>query len=191
MGTIPVEFGSDWDALLRAWWELDVPEGWRAEILEGGVTVSPPPGNGHNLIADLAHRGLVRAVPVDWSVLQTLGVSIPGVKRLYEPDLVVVPRAELVARPDQVPVPAVLAKLAVEIVSRGNARTDRVEKLWAYAQAPVPLYLLIDRFDDEGPTVTLFSEPVDGHYRTVERVPFGDSITLPSPIDLVLDTKEF
>ncbi|WAL66238.1 Uma2 family endonuclease [Amycolatopsis cynarae] len=191
MGTIPVEFSSDWGALLRAWWELDVPEGWRAEILEGGVTMSPPPGNGHNLIADLVHRSLVRAVPVDWSVLQTLGVSIPGLKRLYEPDLVVVPRAELVARPDRVPVPAVLAKLAVEIVSRGNARTDRVEKLRAYAQAPVPLYLLIDRFDDEGPTVTLFSEPVDGHYRTAERVPFGDSVTLPSPIDLVLDTKEF
>lgn len=191
MGTIRVEFDRDWGALLRAWQELDVPEGWRAEILEGGVTMSPPPGNGHNLIADLVHRSLVRALPIDWSVLQTLGVSIPGVRRLYEPDLVVVPRAELSGRSDQVPVPAALAKLAVEIVSRGNAGTDRMEKLWAYAQAPVPLYLLIDRFDDEGPTVTLFSEPVDGHYRTVERVPFGDSITLPSPIDLVLDTKEF
>jgi Uma2 family endonuclease len=79
----------------------------------------------------------------------------------------------------------------VEIVSKSNARMDRVEKLRAYAIAPVPLYLLIDRFADSGPSVTLFSEPLDGHYRHSEQVPFGAKITVPEPFGLVLDTKEF
>ena len=191
MSTASLSLGGDWDALLRVWQELDVPEGWRAEILEAGVTMTPPPGNGHNVIADVVNHALVRANPGDWAILQTLGVSIRQAKRLYEPDFVVVPRAELRARPDREPVPAHLAELAVEIVSRSNARTDRVEKLWACAQAPVPLYLLIDRFDEAGPTVTLFSEPAEGHYQRSERVPFGASVTLPAPIGVVLDTKEF
>ena len=191
MSTASLGLGGDWDALLRVWQELDVPEGWRAEILEAGVTMTPPPGNGHNVIAGRLIRRLATALRDDWDVYTTLGVSVRGIKRLYEPDLVVVPRADLNSRPDREPVPASLAKLVVEIVSRGNARTDRVEKLWAYAQAPVPLYLLIDRFDEAGPTVTLYSEPEDGHYQRSERVPFGEAITLPPPIGLVLETKEF
>jgi hypothetical protein len=63
-----------------------------------------------------------------------------------------------------------------------------VEKLSAYAQAPVPLYLLIDRFDAAGPTATLFSEPIDGHYQRAERVPFGKPVTLPDPIGAVIET---
>lgn len=35
MSTATVSYGWDWEALLRTWQELDVPEGWRAEITEG------------------------------------------------------------------------------------------------------------------------------------------------------------
>jgi len=191
MSTASVSLGGDWDALLRVWQELDVPEGWRAEVLEAGVMMTPPPGNGHNVIAGRVLRALLSALPEEWDAYSTLGVALRGIKRLYEPDLVVVPRVELRNRPDREPVPADLAKLAVEIVSRSTAHTDRVEKLWAYAQAPVPLYLLIDRFDEAGPTVTLFSDPVGGHYQRSERVPFGKPVTLPAPIHLVLETNEF
>lgn len=192
MSTAAVDHGWGWDALLRTWRDLDVPGGWSAEIVEGGIFVmTPPPGRGHNLIADVLHPAVKAAVPKDWVVAQTLGLSIPRLCRIYEPDLVVVPRAVLAAGPDNEPVPAEEAKLAVEIVSKSNARTDRVEKLRAYAVAGIPLYLLIDRFADEGPWVTLFSAPVDGHYRHSDGAPFGASITLPAPIGLVLDTKEF
>ncbi|GAB3579877.1 hypothetical protein GCM10027445_49150 [Amycolatopsis endophytica] len=98
---------------------------------------------------------------------------------------------ELSNRPDNEPVPAETAELVVEIVSKGNARTDRVEKLWAYAQAPVPLYLLIDRYADPKPSLTLFSDPVDGHYRRSEQVAFGETIHLPEPFDLKLGTAAF
>lgn len=191
MSSATTSYGWEWEGLLRAWQELDVPEGWRAEITEGGVTMTPPPGNGRNRIAHLVHRALGRAVPDDRDILQTLGIAIRGASRLYQPDLVVVPDRELSARPDNVPVPAERAELVVEIVSQGNARTDRVEKLWAYAQAPVPLYLLIDRYAEPKPSVTLFSDPVDGHYRRFEQVAFGEEIRLPPPFDLALETAGF
>ncbi|WP_431929145.1 Uma2 family endonuclease [Amycolatopsis tucumanensis] len=178
----------DWETRLREWQNLDVPEGWRAEITLAGVTLTPPVDTGRSRIAASVHRALVRSVPEDRAILQKLGVSIRSASRLYVPGLVVVPHHELLSRPDNVPVPAEAAELVVEIVSQGNARTDRVEKLWAYAQAPVPLYLLIDRYAEPKPSVTLFSDPVDGHYRRSEQVSFGEEIRLPAPFDLVLAT---
>ncbi|WP_370945010.1 Uma2 family endonuclease [Amycolatopsis sp. cg5] len=188
MGTVAVDEG--WRALVRSWRETDVPDGWRAEICEGEVTMVPPPGVEHNLIADLVHRALLGAVPREWGVFQTLGVSVADLRKLYVPDLVVMP-VEALSRADLDPVPASGAKLVVEIVSPANARVDRVEKLRAYAEAAVPLYLLIDRFDEHGPLVTVFSEPVAGHYREVNAALFGSLIELPEPIGLKLDTNDF
>lgn len=37
---------SHWEVALRAWEELDLPEGWRAEIIEGDIKImAPPPSN--------------------------------------------------------------------------------------------------------------------------------------------------
>jgi hypothetical protein len=55
----------------------------------------------------------------------------------------------------------------------------------------VPQYLLIDRFAEAGPGVTLFSDPVDGRSRCSVRVPFGRSVLLPEPFNLVLVTSGF
>ena len=39
--------------------------------------------------------------------------------------------------------------------------------------------------------MTLSSDPLDGHYQRKTRVPFGDPISLPAPLDLTLDTSDF
>ncbi|SDX06899.1 Endonuclease, Uma2 family (restriction endonuclease fold) [Amycolatopsis xylanica] len=179
-----------WNALLRSWQEADIPEGWHAEVCEGGITMVPPPGVDHNLIAGVVHRALLGAVPREWGVYQTLGISVVGLRRLYVPDLVVMP-VEALTRADLDPVPASSAKLVVEIVSPSNARVDRVEKLRAYAEASIPVYLMIDRFDEHGPLVTVFSDPADGHYREIMAALFGSRIELPEPINLKLDTNDF
>lgn len=79
----------------------------------------------------------------------------------------------------------------MEITSKGNADQDRKNKLWGYAHAEVPLYLLVDRFAEEGPSVGLFSKPANGVYQETHRVPFGEKITLPAPFEMVLNTDEF
>ncbi|KJK56209.1 restriction endonuclease [Saccharothrix sp. ST-888] len=187
-----VAVGSDpqWSYLLDTWRELDVPEGWRAEIEGGQIVLVPPPNTGHNLIAARVHRALVRCLPDDVEVFQTLGTQIARLEMLYIPDLVVVDTAVLAVDEDG-PVDAADVLLAVEITSRSTARHDRTKKLWGYAHAPVPLYLLIDRFDEPGPTVTLFSEPHNGAYRQSLRTPFGKPVSLPEPFGVELNTEGF
>ncbi|MFJ8045066.1 Uma2 family endonuclease [Kitasatospora sp. NPDC096147] len=188
-----VEHGTQWEYLLRTWRELDVPEGWRAEVEGGRILLAPPPGKGHNYIAGEVHTALLRCLSADVGVYQTLGTQIARLQKVCVPDLVVVEKSALTGSPDPDadPVDAADVLMAVEITSSGNARHDRTKKLWAYAHAPVPLYLLIDRFDEHEPTVTLFSKPLNGAYQVSVRTPFGKPVALPGPFDVELATEGF
>src|SRR5882757_1893190 len=189
MSTAAFAQHTEWETLLRAWSELDVPEGWRAEIFDGGIHLSPAPDNDHNIIAARILRALSRELPDDWYLFQTSGATIERIKRLHIPDLLVIPRSAV--QPGGTTVTAADILLAVEITSKSNANHDRKTKLWSYAHAPIPLYLLIDCFDPDGPHSTLFSDPTDGKYRHASRIPFGESIALPEPFDIEIDTTDF
>ncbi|MFI0807585.1 Uma2 family endonuclease [Streptomyces echinatus] len=76
--------------------------------------------------------------------------------------------------------------LVVEITSTVTARRDRGTKAAGYAEAGVPLYLLVDGSAPDGPAVTLYGHPNDGAYRVLEAGPFGAPVGLPAPFDLVL-----
>lgn len=178
-----------WDYLLHTWRDLEVPDGWRPELTVEGIQMTPPPGGSHNLIADLVHRALLTAAPQRCGVFQTQGVGVRQIGGIYVPDLCVAPRAFIPHGPD--PVPAEHVLLAVEITSRGNGEYDRKKKRWAYAHGPIPQYLLIDGFDEDGPAVSLFSDPVEGVYRRAIRIPFGEPIAIGSPFGVELDTTGF
>ncbi|MFG3507876.1 Uma2 family endonuclease [Streptomyces sp. WAC05374] len=182
-----------WEFMLDAWRELDVPEGWRAEIDKGKIFLVPPPHAHHNGIAEVVQRRLYRGLPDELGIYQTLGVHIAPLDKLYVPDLVVMPTEWIVAAdPDTYdPVDASEALLIVEITSKNNATDDRTRKYHAYARALVPMYLLIDRYDTRGAMVTLFTEPQDGTYKHSEHVPFGKVLTLPEPFGVALDTAAF
>ncbi|MEU2979673.1 Uma2 family endonuclease [Streptomyces hirsutus] len=182
--------GHEWDGLVRIWEETDAPEGCKVEIIEGIVTVAPPPSNAHNDIAELVHRSLYEVIPKDWGVYQTLGTAVPSRSGLYIPDLAVTPRQVVRAEPGN-HVPAAAAELIVEITSKSNAANDRIKKAAGYAQAGVPLYLLIDGWAPGGPTITLYGEPFGNVYRVLDAGKFGDHIQLPEPFGLALDTSEF
>lgn len=186
--------GRPWDYLLQTWRELDVPEGWRAEIDEGQIVLVPPPHAHHNGIAAKVQRRLYRDLPEELEIYQTLGIHVAPLDKLYVPDLVVMP-SELIDAADPEssdPMEASDALLIVEITSKGNAREDRTKKYRAYARAAVPMYLLIDRFDTRGAMVTLFTEPnEDGTYKRSDAVPFGKPLTLPEPFGTTLLTADF
>ncbi|WP_304452060.1 Uma2 family endonuclease [Nocardiopsis sp. YSL2] len=182
---------SRWDYFLRTWQQLDVPDGWRAEIVDdNGVVLVAPPSDPRNIIADRVHRALARTVPDDWGIYQTLGIQVPSIERLYVPDLAVMPESVL-RDSSRTPCPADEVELAVEIVSRSSKDTDRKNRLWGYAHAPVPLYLLIDAWDENGPSVTLYELPGNGRYNHATTVDFGEKITLPEPFGLDIDTSKF
>ncbi|MEV5198847.1 Uma2 family endonuclease [Streptomyces sp. NPDC053720] len=186
--------GRPWDYLLQTWRELDVPEGWRAEIDEGQIVLVPPPHAHHNGIAAKVQRRLYRNLPDELEIYQTLGVHVAPLDRLYVPDLVVMPSDLIDAADPEVndPMDAADALLIVEVTSKGNARDDRTKKYRAYARAGVPMYLLIDRFDTRGAMATLFTEPnEDGTYKHSDPVPFGKPLSLPEPFGTALLTDEF
>lgn len=183
------ERGEGWEGLVRRWEDTDRPEGCKVEIIEGIVTVAPPPVNRHNYIADLVHEGLYAAKPDDCGIYQTLNVAVPTRNGLYIPDLAVVPRD--VVRREGNYVPADAAEIVVEITSKSNASNDRVAKLNGYAAAGVPLYLLIDPHVSGTPTVHLYGEPQGGTYRLLAVVEFGEPIYIPKPFDYTLDTSDF
>lgn len=187
---------SHWELMLRAWEELDLPDGWRAEIIEGGLFLVTPPKPEHNRIVWLINKALMRKVLREVGDLsgaevhQTVDLRVPLRSSLFIPDLLVLPYSVMEYDSDTMMSDVLLA---VEVTSKSTAERDRKPKLWGYAQAGVPLYLLVDRWDPDGGggEVTLFSDPEDGRYTSITKVPFGKEIHLPEPFDLTLDTGDF
>lgn len=187
--TVDHEPNQGWDDLVRIWEETDAPEGRKVEIIEGIVTVSPTPSRDHNATVSMLQRRLYAVIPEDWEIVQTLGAAVPGRQGLYVPDLLVAATEDVVGPGHQIL--ASRAKLVVEITSRGNANHDRISKVYGYAQAGVPLYLLLDPWHSGRPTATLYGEPEGSTYRVLETVEYGDKLTLPTPFEVVIDTGVF
>ncbi|WP_231972347.1 hypothetical protein [Nocardiopsis alborubida] len=94
------------DYLLGTWRELDVPDGWRAEIIDdNGVVLVAPPSDPRNHIAVRVNRMPGQVPPDGWDVYQPLGIQLQTVERLYMPDLVVLPE-DVVLDPSRTPCPA-------------------------------------------------------------------------------------
>ncbi|MFD5032860.1 Uma2 family endonuclease [Streptomyces sp. NPDC058405] len=187
--TVDHEPDQGWDDLVRIREETDAPEGCKVEIIEGIITVSPSPSRDHHVTASMLQRRLYSVIPEDWEILQTQDVVVPGRQGLYVPDLLVVAGEDAIGPGHRIP--AGQAKLVAEITSRGNANHDRISKAHGYAQAGVPLYLLLDPWLSGRPTATLYGEPEGGTYRVLASVEYGDKLTLPAPFDVVIDTSVF
>ena len=191
-----VDMPSHWEVVLRAWEELDLPEGWRAEIIEGAISIMTPPKDEHARIIALINKWIIKETLREGSALgeaevhQNIDVRVPMRSGLYIPDLVVLPGSIMMRSSEH---SAEDALLLVEVTSRSTAKMDRKPKLWGYAHAGVPLYLLVDRWDPDsgGGEITIFSDPENGRYTSSTKVPFGKEIHLPEPFDLTLDTGEF
>ncbi|MEU5232534.1 Uma2 family endonuclease [Streptomyces anulatus] len=62
-----------------------------------------------------------------------------------------------------------------------------VETPDGHAAAGIPVYLLVDR---EACSVTVFTEPEKGAYRSATTRPFGAVVELPGPVGFALDTEK-
>lgn len=119
------------------------PAGERWELVDGEVLVTPSP---HWLHQDLLGALFGRIHPyvheqkVGKTLFSPLDVKLePGL--VTQPDLLVVPSDNLL--PDRYYVTRLL--LAVEIISPGSARFDRVVKRPRYQRNRVPEYWVVDR----------------------------------------------
>ncbi|MFD9104549.1 Uma2 family endonuclease [Streptomyces virginiae] len=192
MSAPPYPPASDsWEGLVRLWEETDWPEGCKVEIVEGSIRVTPPAMNHHAYIASRIQSALHPDLPEEWGIHQRQSVLVPACRALLTPDVLVLPSSVLVESGTEHYVPATHAALVAEITSPSTAAQDRIEKLFAYARAGIPLYLLIDPHATGSPTIHLYGEPGDGKYRVLWAGTFGEVVPVPAPFDLALDTSGF
>ncbi|MEU8123052.1 Uma2 family endonuclease [Spirillospora sp. NPDC049024] len=180
----------DHDVLLESFLALDTPEGFRAELIDGEIVVTPPPGSRHEKNIGRIVWQIAQKSSTDFEYLPNKGLYVPsatpGRSERMIPDATFAPAGLGIFDNDDSWIPADGIAMVVEVTS-SRAERDRVDKRHGYARAEIPLYLLVDR---EKETATLFAAPADGDYHRVAWVPFGDVLSIPKPFDIDLDTSQ-
>ncbi|AWZ08226.1 MULTISPECIES: Uma2 family endonuclease [unclassified Streptomyces] len=177
---------SDLDEALWLAWQAAVeklPEGFRAEIIEGSIEVSPTGRYSHGeTVNELRDTLVVFLAAGGYAARQDMNV-IHG-RKVWIPDLFIAPKGtqEHVTE-DGIGIKASAVELVVEVVSPGRdcISRDRVRKRRAYAHAGIPVYILIDDFDDGGTVTVLTSpDPEKAVYEDEVRAAYGTSVTIPA-----------
>ncbi|MFI1355138.1 Uma2 family endonuclease [Streptomyces sp. NPDC020898] len=165
------------------------PEGWRVELVEGEVYVSPPDNGAHaEIVSELAGQVIDRRSDPSLRTYTGIGLKIPGVPgggRVL-PDLTIAPKSSF-AGEDVWQDPSIVL-LVAEVTSTGTAERDRDKKPLGYARAGIPVYLLIDR--EAGELVVHSGLSGDAYGRHV-RHKLGDAVPLPECLGFELDTAGF
>jgi Uma2 family endonuclease len=116
-------------------------DGFRRELLDGVLLVSPSPTDIHQVIAMRLGVALEDSCPSDLHVTQGVEIRI-NTRRSFIPD-VLVTTDEAASRAGRFYTPEEVV-LAVEIVSPTSQSMDRVMKPALYAKAGIPHYWLVE-----------------------------------------------
>ncbi|WP_431043478.1 Uma2 family endonuclease [Streptomyces sp. P1-3] len=177
--------------LLEEFLALETPKGFKAELIEGELVVSPTPDGDHQDAIDLIVAQVYRHSQVPMQQSGNTGLILPrgGLcpKNHAIPDITFAPRDLRLFRGAPPWMPCDGVTMVAEVTS-SRPQGDRIAKRHCYARGGIPLYLLVDR--QEG-MVTLFSEPASEDYTEKHPAPFGKTIALPEPFAFELDTADF
>lgn len=190
MTAMPHEPLTQEDVLLEGFLALDTPEGFRAELIEGEIVVTPPPDGDHEDCISHIVRQVIRASRTDMDFSGNKGLRLrtgPGCTRNHViPDATFAPRELRLFRGAESWMPSDGVAMVVEVTST-RPHADREAKRRCYAGAGIPLYLLVDR---DASSVTLLSDPGNGDYRQLCTLPFGKPLPLPEPFGFDLETSD-
>ncbi|MFJ5305485.1 Uma2 family endonuclease [Streptomyces sp. NPDC088350] len=170
------------EGLWQVWKAMELPEGYRAEIIEGAIEVSPTGRFAHAQVVNRLRDALaIFLKDTDYGAWNDTNVI--HARRAWIPDGFVAPRdAELIEDEEGLGIKASVVSLVVEVVSPGktNQDRDRIRKRREYARAGIPMYVLIDDYDGQG-AVTLFTgpRPDKADWEDIHRVPYGTDVTIP------------
>ena len=120
-------------------------DGFRYEVLDRELHLTPPPTIGHqNAVTKLARRmgDFIERHQLGWLWVAPVGVQLPGQPVPVQPDVVFVraDRRDIIGEDYVEGAP----DLVVEVLSPSNWLYDRREKLLAYQSAGVPEYWIVD-----------------------------------------------
>lgn len=170
------------EVLWQAWKAMELPEGYRAEIVEEFIEVSPTGRRRHTVIINRLRRAL-EAHLADGDHAAYQDGNLIHRRKVWIPDLFIASE-DLDEIPDEedLGVDASGVHAVFEVVSPGREAKsrDRERKRRAYARAGIPLYVLIDDFDGDGTVVVLTDpNPKKADYADEHRVPYGTDAAIP------------
>ncbi|MFG2173772.1 Uma2 family endonuclease [Streptomyces niveus] len=155
--------------------------GYRVEIIGGVITVAPPPDGDHasiltDVVVPFALAGLHGP---ESRVLQNIGLWLPsGPEDFVIPDLALVDadyKDHVIKYQCYDPV---IFRLVLEVTS-SNYQMDLRNKVAAYADAQIPVYVIVDRKHNR---LHVLTDPCPGDYQNHRIHAPGEQVLLPESI---------
>ncbi|MFB7501691.1 Uma2 family endonuclease [Streptomyces sp. NPDC056161] len=165
--------------------ERTTPEGYKVEIVEGAVFMSPQRDTHWEIIAGIYDQ--LRTKYPRKRLKSDVRIDYPGHLNGFASDVTLV--AEGAER-----TPGGLwrcgdVEFVAEVISKGTAHNDYGPKKAAYAVAEVAAYLIVDPYQGK---CHLYTQPKDGEYVSELTVSFGADVDMTTtPLGLTLTTDEF
>jgi Uma2 family endonuclease len=152
----------------------------RVELRDGVLVVVPSPTIGHQNIGNRLWMWLFQHAPAVYEPVTAVGVALTH-RNTLEPDVLLLSRPVVV---ENHYVDAEQVVLAVEVVSPGTRRRDRLEKPADYADAGIRHYWRIE----QNPVHVYAYDLVDGRYELA--ADSAEELTVTKPFDIRLRVRD-
>ncbi|KAA6197670.1 MULTISPECIES: Uma2 family endonuclease [Streptomyces] len=163
------------------------PETVTLELINGKLEVKPVPDGDHDEIIMWVAMQCMQQQP-ELRLYRERGLRIGGYRSgRARPDGTLARAGRFAGDGEWSSPDHILMTVEVTSHDHDTDTRDRTEKRDGYAAASIPVYLLIDRDHD---TLVVYSEPEKGRYRHRTTYGYGDTVPLPGPVDITLESEE-
>jgi Uma2 family endonuclease len=165
--------------------KMPVPEGYKVEIVEGTVFMSPQRDTHWEIILDIVEQ--LRTKYPRKRVKSDVRIDYPGHLNGFATDVTAM--AEGAAKTENGRWRYEDVEFVAEVISKGTASNDYGPKKAAYAEAEVPVYLVADPYQGR---CHVYTHPKGEDYTTETKLAFGDPVDLTGTVvGLTLETTDF
>ncbi|MFF1647159.1 Uma2 family endonuclease [Streptomyces sp. NPDC058240] len=166
-------------------WLEPTPEGFKVEIVEGNIYMSPQRRTHWRIILDIIEQ--LRARYPRERLLSDVRIDFPGLLNGFASDVVALTDGATEDTNGRCRYQDI--EFVAEVVSKSTAANDYGSKKATYATAGVPVYLIVDPYTG---TWHLHTLPKEDEYRSVLSLDFGTPVDLTSTVvGLALETGDF
>jgi Uma2 family endonuclease len=175
------------EALLDLLDELNVPDGYKAEIIKGSIVVSTWSKGYCAAVMERVCDQLRPRLPEGHRISCGPFLYVfPGSERAYGPDVHAAHRRTDETTSNRLDGEGL--SFVAELTSVSTRDDDLTDKVETYGRAGVPVYLILDMQEEQA---TALWTPSAKGYESRPTVPFGEKLQLPAPFDCTLDTSGF
>ncbi|MEV5527999.1 Uma2 family endonuclease [Streptomyces prunicolor] len=173
------------DELFERIEKMPAPEGYKVEIVEGTVFMSPQRDTHWEIILDFVEQ--LRTKYPRKRVKSDVRIDYPGHLNGFATDVTAM--AEGAEKTESGRWRHQDVEFVAEVISKGTAANDYGPKKAAYALAEVPVYVIADPYQGR---CHIYTHPKGDDYTTETKVAFGDDLDLTDTVvGLALTTDEF